>query len=121
MIYLSDVMIFGKVLLGIFLVLLLASYLLSRLKVSVSVLLATWLSTAAAFALLVVLVLMPGVKDDDIARGKRWLEECTVMEKYERHSNGEATNRLMCNGVEERVEASAYQSYTLAYLERGDR
>ena len=121
MIYMSDVMIFGKVLFGIFLILLLASYLFSRLNVSITVLFTTWLSAAAAFALLVVVLLMPGVKNDEIAQGKRWLEDCTVMEKYERHSNGEPTNRLMCHGVEERVQASEYQSYTLAYLEHGDR
>lgn len=57
MIYMSDVMIFGKVLLGIFLLLLLASYLFSKLNVPIAVLFTTWLSAAAAFALLVVLVL----------------------------------------------------------------
>lgn len=121
MIYMSDVMIFGKVLLGIFLLLLLASYLFSKLNVPISVLFTTWLSAAAAFALLVVLVLMPGIKSDEVALGKRWLEECTLVEKFERHTLREPTNRLQCHGVEEQVDASDYQTFTVAYLEREDR
>lgn len=120
MIYMSDVMIFGKVLLGIFLLLLLASYLFSKLNVPIAVLLTTWLSAAAAFALLVVLVLMPGIKKDEVALGKRWLEECTLVEKFERHTLREPTNRLQCHGVEEQVDASDYQTFTVAYLERGE-
>ncbi|BBQ84162.1 MULTISPECIES: hypothetical protein [Enterobacteriaceae] len=121
MIYASDIMIFGKVLLAILLLLLLASYLFAKFNFPISVLLTTWLSTAAAFALLVVLVLMPGIREDEVSLGKRWLEECSVVEKYERHSLGESTNRLRCHGVEERVDARDYQTFTLAYLERGAR
>ena len=116
----SDVMIFGKVLLGIFLLLLLASYLFSKLNVPIAVLFTTWLSAAAAFALLVVLVLMPGIKNDEVALGTRWLEECTLVEKFERHTLREPTNRLQCHGVEEQVDASDYQTFTVAYLERGE-
>ena len=118
MIYLSEMMIFGKWLSAIFLLLLLASYLLTKLNVSLTVLLATWISTAVAFAGVVVLVLMPGIKDDDLALGKRWLEECTVIEKFERHSIGGPTNRLLCHGVEEQVDAEAYQAFTIAFQER---
>lgn len=117
----SDVMVFGKVLFGIFLVMLLASYLFSKFNVPISLLFTTWLSTAAAFALLVVLILMPGIHNDDLALGKRWLEECKVVAKFERHTLSEPTNRLQCNGVEEEVDAGDYQTFTLAYLERGDR
>lgn len=117
----SDVMIFGKVLFGIFVVLLLASYLFSKVNIPISVLFATWLTTAVAFAGLVVLVLMPGIKDDDIALGKRWLEQCTVVTKFERHSISEPTNRLLCNGVEEQVDASDYEAFTVAYQEYSTR
>lgn len=121
MTYLSEMMIFGKWLSAIFLLLLLASYLLTKLNVSLTVLFATWISTAVAFAGVVVLVLMPGIKDDDLALGKRWLEECSVIEKYERHSIGGPTNRLLCHGVEEQVDAEAYQAFTIAFQERGEQ
>lgn len=65
------------------------------------------------------LMMFPSITTNDLLLGKRWSEDCRVVEKYERHAFEAPTNRLICSGVDEHVNSESYAVLTKAYRERG--
>ena len=119
LIYAADLILPLKILLVVFVVTIIGATIGLKFVRSENKIVCMWLVPIGCLGGIFALMMFPSITTNDLLLGKRWSEDCRVVEKYERHAFEAPTNRLSCSGVDEHVNSESYAVLTKAYRERG--
>lgn len=119
-IYADDLIMPIKILLVVLVLTLIGALIGSKFVRSENKLVCMWLVPIGSLGGIFALMMFPSITTNDLLLGKRWSEDCRVVEKYERHDFEAPTNRLICSGVDEHVNSESYAVLTKAYRERSE-
>lgn len=120
LIYAADLVLPIKILLVVFVVALIGAVIGTKYVRSENKLVCMWLVPMGSIGGVFALLMFPSITTNDLLLGKRWSEDCRVVEKFERHDFEAPTNRLICSGVDEHVNSESYAVLTKAYRERSE-
>jgi hypothetical protein len=88
-----------KILLVVFVVTIIGATIGLKFVRSENKIVCMWLVPIGCLGGIFALMMFPSITTNDLLLGKRWSEDCRVVEKYERHAFEAPTNRLICSGL----------------------
>ena len=106
LIYAADLILPLKILLVVFVVTIIGATIGLKFVRSENKIVCMWLVPIGCLGGIFALMMFPSITTNDLLLGKRWSEDCRVVEKYERHAF-------------EHVNSESYAVLTKAYRERG--